>query len=226
MLSAAAFVVSILAAIWLWRQGKRERAAMLSHRAHLLDEAAKLFPSAQYSLEPDGFPVVVVPRPEGGELVLGLVADTLVTRRLPQLWLKLTLREGEGIRDFSLGALARPAGSEFYAITHDLPDWLPPPKGDVALLVRGKTISPGSEHIAELGSLFADTQLKEAVVTPGGVRIVRQACEGDRGTHLLLRQARFAIQAVPSETILQALRHAEQLSASMRSQAPTLAEAA
>lgn len=228
MLTAAALLTAILAVVVLWQQGRREERATMEHRAHLLDEAAALFPHARRSLGPDGFPVIAVSRPDGAELVLGLLVDTLVTRRLPQLWLKLTLREAAPVRDFSLGALARPAGSEFYAMTHDLPDWIAPPtSGDVALLLRGKNVPAPSQLGADLATLFADAKLKEAVVTPLGVRIIHQACQGDRGSHLLLRQARFAIETVPAEVILSAVHDAERLSASMRHvSSPAFSEAA
>jgi len=209
--------VAAIAAAVLWRMGRREHAAALTARAHLLDEALTLFPSGSIALAADGFPVLTAAQPGGRQLVLSLIADTLVTRRLPQLWLKLTLREPTRTRDFSLGALARPTGSEFYALTHDLPDFIAPP-GEHALLLRGRDLPAGGagEIAPALSRLFADPALKEVAATPAGLRVIRQACQGERSSHVLLRQARFAISSVSAETIRLALNDAEQLDASLR----------
>ena len=47
-----------------------------------------------------------------------------------------------------------------------------------------------------LGAILADPRIKEIAVTPKGLRLVRQAGEGRRGEHLLLRQAVFDDAAV------------------------------
>jgi hypothetical protein len=45
--------------------------------------------------------------------------------------------------------------------------------------------------VAVLARLLADPRVKEVTLTPKGARIVRQVAEGQRGEHLLLRQAVF-----------------------------------
>jgi hypothetical protein len=47
--------------------------------------------------------------------------------------------------------------------------------------------------------------LKEAAVTPRGVRIVRRLSEGGHGAHMLFRQMRFPLRAVPQEAMARAL---------------------
>ncbi|KAB0682737.1 hypothetical protein [Aureimonas leprariae] len=229
MLTAGiAVAASCLAGGALWRLAGREHAAALAARGRLLDAAAALFPGGRTVIGADGFPCFAAPRPGGGEIALALVADTLVTRRLPQLWLSLTLREPTPLRDFTLGVLARPTGAEFYALTHEMPDWFEPPASDAPLLVRGANLSAdaAARHGAVLAALFEDPALKEAVATPRGVRAVRQVRQGDRGAHLLLRQARFGIEPVDRDTLQAALRDAEHLGATLRTRAPRLAEAA
>lgn len=226
MLTAAALALSGVGAVVLGYQAWHEHRHALERRAKMLAEAQRLFPAGKVTLGPDGYPNLLVSRMDGSELALSLIADTLVTRRLPQLWLKLTLREAAPRRNFSLGALARSTGAEFYALTHGMPERLAAPSSELPLIVRGDGVPEGAGFEAEIAALFSHPQLKEAAVTPRGVRIVRQVSQGDRGAHLLLRQARFSLDAVPAETILAALRDAERLSRALCDHKAALREAA
>jgi hypothetical protein len=123
-------------------------------------------------------------------------------RRLPQLWLRLTIADKAKRRAFSVGALARATGAEFYSIVAELPDRLAA-TCDLPLLVRGERVPRQIERMAAsvFAHLFSDPQLKEAAATPGGIRVVRQASEGDRASHLLLRQVRFGVDTVPRDIL-------------------------
>ena len=61
-------------------------------------------------------------------------------------------------------------------------------------------------------ALFRNPAVKEAVITARGVRLIRQAAEGDRGAHLLLRQVRFPLEQVPADLIRTAIAEAQLLS--------------
>ena len=113
-------------------------------------------------------------------------------------------------RRFSIGALARPTGAEYYSRVHPLPDFVEPPDGDVPLLMRAAALPRHlvGQAARALALPFADPRLKEAVLSPRGISIVRQACEGDRGAHLLLRQARFDAPTVPADMVEQAIADA------------------
>lgn len=215
--SLTAAALSVAAGLTLWNKARRDHCAAMAQRAALLDEARGLFAGGRTSLAPDGFPRFAATLPDGRTLALELIADTLVTRRLPQLWLKLTVASDAPLRRFVVGALARPTGAEFYALTHGLPDWAPPPAG-LPLLVRAKGAS--ESELARAGAafeeIFADPKLKEAAATPRGVTVVRQVFEGDRAAHLLLRQARFAAEPVPAESIRRAYDDALLLEAALR----------
>jgi hypothetical protein len=59
-----------------------------------------------------------------------------------------------------------------------------------------------------LGAILADPRVKEVAITERGLRIVRQAGEGKRGEHLLLRQALFEranVSRADLESVLQPL---------------------
>lgn len=223
MLTPALAALAMLAAGFvLWRTARAEHRAALRWRAGLLAEAHALFPQGRAGIGPDGFPRFAATLPDGTRLGLEVIADTLVTRRLPQLWLSLSLQAPAPERAFSLGALARPTGSEFYALTHALPDWHAPPSG-LPLLVRGRGACALDEARATttFATLFEDATLKEAVATPRGLRIVRQAAQGERAAHLLLRQSRFPLDAIPRATMERALSNAATLRAGLS--APNLA---
>ena len=124
----------------------------------------------------------------------------MVTRRLPQLWLKVTLFENEARDRPSLGALARPAGSEYYSLVHGFPEWMTPPQMDMSLLMRGDgraTAQQAAIAGRHFQRLFADQKVKEAVITAKASRLVYQASQGERAAHMFLRQARFSLEASP-----------------------------
>ena len=73
-------------------------------------------------------------------------------------------------------------------------------------------------------SLFRDPAVKEAVITPRGVRLIRQAAEGDRGAHLLLRQVRFPVEEISAALIGQAIGELEALSATLTGEEAAPAE--
>jgi len=204
--------LSMLAVVTLALKGWYDHRENLALRGRMLDDCAALFGQAEISVGSDGFPVLTGKIGDGRLARIDLIADTLVTRRLPQLWLRLTIIDRPSRRDFSVGALARATGAEFYSIVAEMPERFAT-FGDLPLLVRGKRVPKRIESIATplLINLFADARLKEAAVTPNGVRIVRQASEGDRASHILLRQVRFGDETVPNETLRLAIENATSL---------------
>jgi hypothetical protein len=217
MITTIAFSAFAAASIlWLGASALRDHRAAVAGRRSLFDEAARLFSDARITHGADQFPIIDGTLHDGRKIRLELVADTLVCRRLPQLWLKLTLFEQAVLARPKIGALARPTGAEFYSLVHDMPCLFIPPDAGTALLMRGDAgVSRGHvERAAALfGGLFSDPTLKEAAITPRGVRLVRQAAEGERGAHLLLRQARFGLTAIAPDMIRKTIAEAEMLSA-------------
>jgi hypothetical protein len=212
-LAIAIFAVVSAAAIYV--MARRDHAAAMDSRARLLDAAAALFPEAALTLAADGFPMLTGRLPDKRGITVELIPDTLVMRRLPQLWLVVTLSETAQRARPSFGALARPTGAEFYSRISDLPERIEPPPGlDSSILVRGNAaLSPANAARAgeALRRLFADKRVKEVMVTPRGVRIVRQASQGERGAHLLLRQARFPIEFISPDLVRAAVEEADSM---------------
>jgi hypothetical protein len=201
-------------------KARREHHDMLRQRAALLDAAASLFAEARIAIGHDGFPVLTGRLLDGRPIGLEVIADTLVPRRLPQLWFKLTIHEPTARCRPSIGVLARPTGAEFYSLVQELPDWIAPPfRAEIPLLMRGRDASGSDveQTSAVFARLFSDPGLKEAAVTPRGVRLVRQIAQGERGAHMVYRQIRFPVLQVSPDLVRKALEEAELLNTALDS---------
>ncbi|AOF93276.1 hypothetical protein [Sinorhizobium sp. RAC02] len=215
ILSQALFLILSLAACALLAVlATREHRKTVAQRHRLLDEAGAVLEAPRFGLSADHHPMVSGVLEDGTQVTLDVVTDTMVTRRLPQLWLRVTLQDGISHAWPTIGVLARPTGSEYYSAVHGLNEWLTPPMTQVPMLMRGSANARDEQWQPlrhSLAGLVADPRLKEAVVTPRMIRVVVQAAEGERSAHLLLRQARFAVDTVPQSTIRQALDLAMEL---------------
>jgi hypothetical protein len=169
-----------------WRRRQARHAEFFADCLGLLDS---------YRVEQVGLAYpVIAGRYRGFEVRLEPVVDHIAWRKLPSLWLKATV-----IRPMPyagvLDVIARPQGVEFYSPSDELNERLPAPASwpaglmictdDVAAMPPLALVEP---HIA----LFDDPQMKELLVTPRGVRLVRQVWQGERAAYLVLRQVQFA----------------------------------
>ncbi|MDX8521942.1 hypothetical protein [Mesorhizobium dulcispinae] len=216
MITTIAFSAFIVAScVWMGKRAISDHRAVLAQRRGLLDEAAGLFPNAKISVAPDHFPMLVSRLEGGRQIRVELLADAMVTRRLPQLWLRVTLSEaGERCRP-TIGALARPTGAEYYSLVHDMPEWMTPPETGASLLMRGDgraTARQVERAETMFRSLFADPAMKEAVISPRGTRVILQAAQGERAAHLFLRQVRFPVTTISASLVKEAVAKAEALS--------------
>jgi hypothetical protein len=208
--------LALSAIAWFIRAAIRGHQRAMAERHRLLDEAHSLLGEPGMTLAPDQFPIVTGHVADGRRIRIELIADTLVTRRLPQLWLKATLIESEPRARPAIGALARPTGSEYYSLVHGMPEWMTPPKTGISLLMRGDGCATREQENlvgGHLQRLFADPRVKEAVITPTVARIIYQASQGGRAAHMFLRQAQFSLKTVPAETIRETIAMVESLGA-------------
>ncbi len=207
MLAALAGLIALAAAGFCW---SRNRAAA-AWRAGLLSDGTRLLRAARLGRDRAGF-ATLDGRFGAFEARLRLIPEALVFRRLPQLWLSVTLRAPLPA-GMTLDVLRRPAGAEFYA-PDDLPARFPAPPGWPAdTLVRG---TRGAEALLAraapaLDTILADPRVKEVLLTPKGLRLVLQASEGTRGAYLLLRGIRFPLKRIPPETLCLGLEAARDL---------------
>jgi hypothetical protein len=212
--SVALLILSMAACAWLAVRGIKEHRDAMALRHRLLDEAESLLSEAVITVGRDQFPIATGRIADGGQVKIELIGDSMITRRLPQLWLRVTLYDSGTYRRPLIGALARPTGGEYYSLVHDMREWMAPPKTGTSMLMRGDgSATPWqTERVRHhFSTLFADATVKEAVISPNGVRIMRQAAQGERASHLFLRQARFTIASVPVEDIKTAITMASAL---------------
>jgi hypothetical protein len=201
-------IFALLSGAWLIKAAIAGHRSAMLHRRRLLDEAYGLLDEPGITLAPDQFPIVTGRIADGRQVRLELIADTMVTRRLPQLWLKVTLLEREARIHLALGALVRPTGSEYYSLVHGFPEWMEPPETGVSLLMRGDGRASAEQSVAvgkHFQKLFADPKVKEAVITSKATRVIYQASQGGRAAHMLLRQAQFPLDTVPADAIEHAI---------------------
>jgi hypothetical protein len=129
-----------------------------------------------------GFPVQIYP-----------LVDTLATRRLPALWLMVTLQDKLPVKaHFDL--MMRPAGPTTFSNFDHLPHTLDPQEGfpeqavirtdDAEDVLPASLIEPHLEP-------FIGPRAKELLITENGLRIVWLLAEAERARYGVLRQAEF-----------------------------------
>ncbi|MFD1331259.1 hypothetical protein ACFQ4O_04540 [Methylopila musalis] len=139
----------------------------------------------------------------GHEVALTPVAEALAFRRLPQLWITVTLKADTGL-DAAFEALRRPTGAEFFAAGGGLPRaFAPPPDWPQDTAVRGdaKAAIVLPLIAATLAPTLAEPRCKALLASPTGVRLVWQAAQGRRGAYLLFRDISFDVTSLPASEI-------------------------
>lgn len=201
---------------WVWRREQRRVGAA---RGELLAGCAGLVDAPVLARDGLDYPVLRGRR-AGCAAEIRPLADTTALRKLPALWLQVTLAGRTGAAGV-LDALRRPLGTEHWSPAADLPVSLPaPPELPPDVQVRadhgGVALLPVLR--AQAGFLHRP-DAKEVLVTPKGVRLVVLLAEADRGSYLLFRDARFAIRRLEPEHLAELLRGAERLMDNARASA-------
>lgn len=181
-----------LAALGLWLVLRliREASARTRARADYFSAVRSLFDGGETRVQPTGFPRMTGRR-AGLAFDLQAIPDTLTFRKLPALWVLVTLPEPLPL-DATLDLMARPSGNEPFTHFADLPQSLPtPPELPKEIAVRSDdaTRIPPPDLLARHADLFTDPKVKELVLSPKGLRIVILAEEADRGRYLIFRDA-------------------------------------
>jgi hypothetical protein len=190
----------VLAALGLWLAWRliRESRARTAARAGYFDAVKPLFEDGETRLQPTGFPRMTGRR-DGLSFDLQASPDTLTFRKLPALWVLLTLPDPLPLAA-TLDLMARPSGQEPFSRFGLLPQSLPTPPGmpsHVAVRCDAADRVPPADLIARHADLFADPQVKELVIAPKGLRIVLLAEEADRGRFLIFRDAEMGLKPLP-----------------------------
>jgi hypothetical protein len=189
---AGIVVLAVLAAL-LGRRLQRERELRRAERLSFFARTAGLLEDSRFE-ETGG---IGYPRLCGrfGEFHVQAypVVDTLPVRRLPALWLLVTLQDSLPLTA-RLDLVMRPNGpttfSNFDLLPHTLEWQAGLPRDAVVRTDDPKHVVPISV-IAPHTDLFSDSHAKELLITPNGVRLVWLLAEASRARYGVFRQADF-----------------------------------
>ena len=176
--------------LWLALRLFRESHARAAARAGFFHAVKPLFVGGETRVQPTGFPRMTGHR-AGLAFDLQAVPDTLTFRKLPALWVLITLPEPLPLHA-TLDLMARPSGHEPFTRFASLPQSLPTPPGlpsEIAIRSDNAARIPPPDLVARHAGLFQDLRVKELVLSPKGLRIVILAEEADRGRFLIFREA-------------------------------------
>jgi hypothetical protein len=189
--------------VWLGLRLIRESRARTQARASYFDAVKTLFIGGETRLQPTGFPRMTGHR-GGLAFDLQAIPDTLTFRKLPALWLLVTLPSPQPLQA-TLDILARPSGNEPFTKFTTLPQSLPTPPGwptEASFRTDDATRLPPADLIARHRNLFDDPKVKELVLSPKGLRIVLLAEEADRGRYLIFREAEMGMTPLSPARLL------------------------
>lgn len=160
-------------------------------RAGFLQDCEGLFGSGLKAVAETGFPRISGAY-RGHTFDVQVAPDMLSFRKLPTLWLLVTLPEAMPVRG-TFDLMMRPTGAEPFSKHAGLPEQIEAPRGfPEGCAIRSdnwRGLSDDAVLRRHLAGLSADERFKELVVSAKGLRIVWLAEEADRGQYLLFRDA-------------------------------------
>ncbi|WP_309666124.1 hypothetical protein [Tabrizicola sp.] len=190
---AFAVVVACLV-LWLAASILRASRQRKAARAGYFDAVAPLFDRVVRRIEPTGF-ARVTGHIGARAFDLQALPDSLTFRKLPTLWVMITLPEPLPV-DATLDIMARPTGHEPFSHFASLPQSLPCPDDfPQGTAIRSDNASevPPQHLITRHAGVFADPHVKELLVSPKGLRLVLLGDEADRGRYLIFRDAEVGL---------------------------------
>ncbi|MHA6347497.1 hypothetical protein [Roseivivax sp. CAU 1761] len=209
LLLGAIVVVLGLSLLWLSAAILKSSRARKAYRGQYLSECSELFEKVVVRQTPTEFP-----RLSGyynNHLFdIQVVQDSLTFRKLPALWVLVTLPEPIRVKA-TFDMVARPVGVEPFSWYNALPEQIEPPAGfphDCGIRTDDVDNIPSQELLERYLHLFQDPRTKELLISPRGLRLVILGDEADRGKYLIYREAEMGRTPLPAslvEPILQEL---------------------
>ena len=175
--------------------------------AHLFAEVKMLFADPEIKTGESLGSHILTGIYDGHQFELKTITDTLNTRKLPSLWLMITLKSATPIKH-TLDMMLRPAGPTTFSNFDFLPVILLTPSGfpEQAVLHCDEQQPPFDLNLLRpVLSLFQNPRAKEFLATPNGLRLVIQLGEAERARYLVAREARFENTTIDAGETKQAL---------------------
>lgn len=192
------FVLVILGmSICLYLLYQRDYAETIKAKLHLFDNCIDLLENPKLSPQGVDFPKLCGEY-DGFNVLLELVADTLAVRKVPPLWLLVTIK-GKTLTKGCLDVIVRPQNNEFYSPAWQWSGHLQAPESWPAHSMIKYQDEPASVDVLSqfVPLLFADDKTKELLVMPSILRITCMAKQAERGEYMLMRNSIF--DAIPLE---------------------------
>jgi hypothetical protein len=190
--------LAVLAGWFAWRAW-RDNARLTAVRAQLLAGLGEILTDISETPLPSGY-VKVIGTYRGLPAIFEPVVDTLNVRKLPVLWLMVTVPQPvQTGATFDL--MMRASGLEVFSGYRDLDHTINPPPGFpewAGIRTDDPMRLPPAEIFSPYLARFHEGVGKELLVTPKGLRMVVMIDQGDRGSYLIFRDASFgATQLAP-----------------------------
>jgi hypothetical protein len=144
---------------------------------------------------------------QGRQFQLKAIVDTLATRKLPSLWLLVTMPEPQNV-SATLNLMMRPTGPTSFSNFDFLRHTLKTPRGfPLHAVIRTDDLDRclPAETLRPYLALFETRSGKEFLISPKGLRIVVQVAEVDRLRYGVLREANFGDTVIDPEIVKQCL---------------------
>lgn len=219
---AEAFVLAAFAALFgvVLLLSRRRQGRVIARRAALLDPCRGLFTDILHRTDALGFPRMAGNR-KGLRYDLQIVPDALAVRKLPALWLLVSLPSAMPT-PHTLHLMLRPTGAEGFTRfrslpdQHDLPAGFPP---DAALRSDNPAALALAPLLLPLLGLWGD-RLKEIILSPKGLRVTLLMEEAARKNYLILRETDLGQAPVNPAALSRALDALADLRAALHATAP------
>lgn len=203
-------------ALWLLARLVRAGRARVAARAGYFAAVAGLFLDSRQRVEPSGFARMSGVW-NGARFDVQAVPDTLTFRKLPVLWVLITLTEPMPVAG-EVHIMARPGQDSIFSRFDQMPVTVALPPGFPAFCaLRCSTAAalPDAALVAAQGALFASGVVKELVIAPQALRLVILADEAERGGYLLFRDAELGQVPLSPDQLIPHLRALLHLSADL-----------
>jgi len=207
-MNIAVLVLLLMMIVIMTRKYKKDVDDKKQARSCVFDDCNSLLQQPLASLDKANLPVLYGDY-AGYKVHLSVVEDTLGWRKIPPLWLLIKVianNPSHGTLDF----IARPANNEFYS-----PSWqwdgsmtIPAAWPQHAILKYLKQPVDLALLHNDVPELFADSKMKELLVTPVMTRLTYMIKQGERGEYLLMRNAVYNNSPVSKDVVESLLKKA------------------
>lgn len=209
--------VALLTLIFLgFARIKAATAQRTKARLSYFDACAGLFTDLRRGQTDHGFPRLNG-RHAGQLFDLQVVPDTLTFRKLPSLWLMVTVPSPQPL-SATTDFMMRPTGSEVFSRFGALPMQLVTPPGfpdDLAVRTDDPAEVPLGALLQSCRDAFFSPRVKEVLLSPRGLRIVWLAEEADRSRYLIFRDAELGMVPLAPEVLRPLLSQCLAISAAL-----------